>query len=140
MDTSKKIIMQKQDEKIIEVCAISCQVPNIMERSRHRDYVIARQMAWKIMHEHFGYTLVKIGCMFKKDHSTIISGIRVINNCLHVKDVVVMQRWNYVMQDEEIQRMIFGQDKRISLLIPSFISTDEFMDHVRSKYPDCAIS
>lgn len=139
MSTLKKNIMYTIDQKIIAVCAESCQVSDIMSISRKRDTVIARQLAWKVMHDHLGYTFVKIGLIFGKNHATIISGLRVINNCLSVKDDIVTQRWNYVLSDANIQSLLFVADKRVCIIIPASVTSEMLLDHIRAKFPDCEI-
>ena len=131
--------MVKHDKQIIGACERACQIENIMSRSRQRDVITARQMCWKIMYERLGYTLQKIGNIFGKHHSTIINGLQTINQLLEVKDPVAVMRWNYLIDDDGVQVILYGQDRRVCLLVPSFVTSEDLLAHLRTRFPDCQI-
>ena len=50
--------------------------------SREKDIKNARQIAMYLMNDHLGLSTVKIGNEFKKDHTTIMHGIKVVKTAL----------------------------------------------------------
>lgn len=66
----------KAREVIMEVCEASgVKVAALMGRSQQRRHVWPRQVAYRALHR-AGYSLSEIGRIMKRDHATIISGIR----------------------------------------------------------------
>ena len=53
----------------------------IMQKTRKREYVLARQMIYAILRNHYNLSLKHIGRMISKDHSTVIHGLD-----MHEKD------------------------------------------------------
>jgi len=66
---------------------------NIMSsKTRERNYVIARQYAiyqvYQQMH-HLGYTLMEIGKLFNRDHTTVLYSIKQISSGIKYKDFLI---------------------------------------------------
>ena len=47
----------------------------LLSRKRKRYYVMGRQIISYILRTHYDFTLVKIGKLMERDHSTIINGL-----------------------------------------------------------------
>ena len=76
--------------KVEEATGVSYSV--MASKSRERNYVIARQYAiyqvYQQLH-YLGYTLMEIGKLFNRDHSTILYAIKQMREALQVNDYLV---------------------------------------------------
>ncbi len=79
--TSSRVV---QPRKVIETVAkyYGIDVKELLGKSRLKDIKTARQIAMYLMNEECGYSTVKIGNEFSKDHTTIMHGIRVTKESL----------------------------------------------------------
>lgn len=77
-------------QRVLQVCAeeYSVRVEDLLSKSRRRGLVTPRQMAMKILRYNFKYPLsvVEIGRVFGRDHTTVIHSTRTIIGYLEVKD------------------------------------------------------
>lgn len=55
---------------------------------RKREIVNKRQVIIYILRKYFGWTLSHIGKMFKKDHSTVVHSVQVVEDLLEVNDAI----------------------------------------------------
>jgi hypothetical protein len=101
--------MTKQ-EKIVELVAewYGITPKQVYSKSRKAPLVAARQIAMKIMKESLEMHLTQIGKVFKKDHTTVIHGIKTINNAFDTnhKPIINCYSWvsNKVMQEFDIKK------------------------------------
>lgn len=51
--------------------------------SRDRSLVLARQLTFYFLRKYTTYSLERIGNLFGRDHTTIIHGVRTVNNLLY---------------------------------------------------------
>lgn len=67
---------------IIEFCKIAGMMPDeLLGRSRRPGASEARQMYWKLLH-HNGFSMVEIGRLNERRHSTVSLGIKHINGII----------------------------------------------------------
>ena len=74
-------------QEIAQIVSEHCQVSynDVVSRSRKREFIIARFIAYKIAREQFKYTQGKIGLGFSnRDHSSVIHGINTITDWLEM--------------------------------------------------------
>ena len=101
--------MTRQD-KIVELVAgwYNITPEEIYSKSRKSLLVVARQIAMKIMKEVLEMPLTEIGRVFGKDHTTVIHGIKTINNAFDTnhKPIINCYSWvfNKVMQEFDIKK------------------------------------
>jgi len=55
-----------------------------ISKTRKREYVDARRIAYKIFRVVKGYSYAKIGSMFNKDHATVLFGVNTTNSLMDV--------------------------------------------------------
>ena len=58
---------------------------DLKKKDRHQPYLYRRYYLYYILHKN-GYSMTHIGKIFNKDHASIIHGIRVHKNMIHIKD------------------------------------------------------
>lgn len=58
----------------------------LLKNNRTRDRVLARNLCYYFLRKHTRYSLKQIGDLFNKDHTTIIHGIRMVNDMLTTND------------------------------------------------------
>ena len=131
--------MLQNEKTVVEIVSEMCQVDDIFHKCRKRDNVLARQFAWKIMRDYFGYTLKRIADIFGKDHSTIVNGLETINNLIAVNDTVTMMRWQDIMGDERMTCILEDTDKVVTMLVPGYVDKSELVDHIKAAYPKIEI-
>ena len=70
-------------EHITSTCAYLCDVPieKIYARRREPQYVFARQLAFFIARR-AGYSLPQIGSHYQRDHTTVLYGIRKVEQAI----------------------------------------------------------
>ena len=69
----------------------------IIERTRKREYVLARQMLHAILRKHYVASLTSIGRLVKRDHSTIILSLE-MHECDYSTDKLYRKVFDYVEQ------------------------------------------
>jgi hypothetical protein len=126
-------------ELILMVLEDIFEISNIRRKSRERDMVLSRQLAMKVMREFLYMNLKAIGNIFDFDHTTVIHNVARINNLLATHDELADRRWDQVINDHRLRHIIHDSDQRICILIPNHVDRDQFMAHIRTKYPDCEL-
>lgn len=76
------------DEMIFdELCKALCTTKKIVQQqNRKREGVLKRQAITYILRKRFGWTYSRIGKILKKDHTTSIYSIHVVEDMLEIKD------------------------------------------------------
>jgi chromosomal replication initiation ATPase DnaA len=69
---------------------------DILGRNRRREIIIVRQLYYKLVREKKGFTVAKIGELCDRDHSTITSGIKHVNDLLETKDDYTVKMWSKI--------------------------------------------
>lgn len=123
-------------QTILLVCEDACGVNNILKVCRERDVVLARQMACKLMRDNLMMSFKSIGEVFGKDHSSIMHGIRRINDLLDSGDILATEKMQTVMNDRRLLPYFRTYDQAITVLVPQHIDKDEFFAYVQERYPD----
>ena len=69
-------------EPIIEAALQVCNIPRsaFMGKSRWSTYVDVRQIVMWVAHKKYGYSTPVIGRAIKRDHSTVLHGVGVVEN------------------------------------------------------------
>lgn len=81
---TKKIRFQRIISSVADYYEISTR--NMMSKSRHREYVLARNLCFYILQKYFKMTLKEIGRTFNRDHTTVIHGIRMFHQDRQVNE------------------------------------------------------
>ena len=68
--------MKNSEKLIIEAVESATGVLDIMKKTRKREHVDARRIAYMIFRETQFYTFEKIGELFNRNHATVLFGIR----------------------------------------------------------------
>jgi|TARA_B110000908_G_scaffold37787_1_gene45408 chromosomal replication initiation ATPase DnaA len=68
--------MNRSEKLIIEAVESATGVSDIIRKTRKREYVDARRIAYMIFRETQFYTFEKIGELFNRGHATVLFGIR----------------------------------------------------------------
>lgn len=68
--------MKNSEKLIIEAVESATGVLDIIKKTRKREYVDARRIAYMIFRETQFYTFEKIGELFNRNHATVLFGIR----------------------------------------------------------------
>jgi hypothetical protein len=126
-------------QTILLVCEHACGVDNIAKRCRERDVVLGRQLAFKLLREHLKMSFKSISEVFGdaiKDHSTVIHGIRRINDLLDSGDILASEKFNTIMNDRRLLPYIRTYDQAVTVLIPEHIPKEEFFAYIQERYPD----
>jgi hypothetical protein len=126
-------------QAILLVCEEACNVPNIYAKSRERDTVLARHIAYKLMRENLMMSLKGISDVFGMDHSSVIHGLTRINDLLHANDALAKQKFRTVTSDPRLEKVLQTLDQRLTILVPANIQRDEFLAYICERYPDCDI-
>ena len=77
----KRSIMPR---RVIDVVAkyYSLEATDLLGKSRVKDIKDARQIAMYLLNEELGLSTVKVGAEFKKDHTTIMHGVKMVKQNL----------------------------------------------------------
>ncbi len=67
----------------------------ITQKTRKREYVLARQIIYKILRQHYNLSLMQIGKMLHKDHSTVIHSLE-MHDCDYSTDRLYKKTFDYV--------------------------------------------
>ena len=70
--------LKKVEFVVCEEAEIS--VDQLYNGGRQKEYSEPRQLVWAIVNLYLGYTSVRIGRIYKKDHSTILHGVEKMKN------------------------------------------------------------
>jgi chromosomal replication initiation ATPase DnaA len=88
-------VIERIKSAIIEITGFEWQELLLKNRSRNR--VTARHITFYIIREKLPhYTLMSIGKLFNKDHTTIIYGIQNIQNLLQTKNALTVEWYNAI--------------------------------------------
>ncbi|WP_213357750.1 chromosomal replication initiator protein DnaA [Chlamydiifrater phoenicopteri] len=79
-----RLTPQKIVQSVASQCGIS--VDDLLGRSQSREYVLPRQIAMYLCRSHLSLSYMKIGEIFSRDHSTVISSIRLVSKALESGD------------------------------------------------------
>jgi chromosomal replication initiator protein len=81
-----KVVKQISPQYIIECacCAFKLQKVKLLSSNRSRDLVMVRNICMYLIKQYTGLSLKSIGNIFNRDHTTVIHGLRCINNDLSV--------------------------------------------------------
>lgn len=77
-------IMNKQEQLVIETIENILKVYDITAKSRKRDIVDARRLAYTVFRDEYSYTYQRIAKLFNNDHATIIHGYKSAKDLLEV--------------------------------------------------------
>lgn len=98
------IVELPHDQILNQVTAeFGVSINDLTGRLRDREFVVPRQIAMFLIKEHTKMSLVEIGKMFNRDHSTVIYSIRTVRDLLETNKVF---REKY----EQIPRQIEAKD------------------------------
>lgn len=88
-------------KRITRACceAMGVDYEKVFSRTRHAEYVIARQLSAMIIRQQLRASFQSIGNFFDRDHCTIIHSIHRINNGLDVHDLFIMRCYNACMKE-----------------------------------------
>ena len=80
-------------QKIIQFTAehFGIRSEDLVGRSQTRDCVLPRQIAMFLCRAHLNIPLLKIGDLFGRDHSTVMSSVRAIQNALEQNNIEITQ-------------------------------------------------
>lgn len=69
-------------QKIVtEICRhVEVALPIVMGDNRKRSYVIARNLSYRLLRRHLSWSYAELGEFFNKDHSSVMHGVKSINN------------------------------------------------------------
>jgi len=62
------------EEAIAKAANVSLE--NLRSHQRDRAYAEARMAVWYVAHDHMGYSFVTIAKVYKRDHTTVMHGVR----------------------------------------------------------------
>lgn len=71
---------------------------DILGKSQTRECVLPRQMAMLLCREKLKMPFMKIGELFSRDHSTVISGIRQMQKILNQDDLETANAWHHIQK------------------------------------------
>lgn len=83
--------------------------------SRDRSLVLARQLTFYFLRKYTTYSLERIGNLFGRDHTTIIHGVRTVNNLLYTgyNSAVAWEKdIESILNKQSININKYGRDKR----------------------------
>jgi len=72
----------------------------LLGNRRYGDLPDARHVAMYIIKKRCGISLVKIAEMFNTDHSTVLKGIRKVNDGIYTQDKIIME---YLRRMDEVR-------------------------------------
>lgn len=87
----------------------------ILGGSRSRSLVLCRHVYYHIAREKMGLKLAQIGLFFKRDHTTIIHGLRKIKDMVSIEDEITCQ---FIEQVNNCIREKYLIPTRIMVTIP----------------------
>lgn len=109
---TKAPIMQQVLNGIYHALGV-CPDDFFINATRKYHYNIARHMYWFCMRSATSMTLSELGDQFKKDHSTVLNGLRKVHNGYHYdKKIRRMFDWVLVCLDNDIADIIKEDLKR----------------------------
>ena len=87
-------------QKIIQFTAdhFGIRVEDLVGRAQTRDCVLPRQIAMFLCRTHLNIPLLKIGDLFGRDHSTVMSSVRVIKNALEQNNQEIVQPYEALLK------------------------------------------
>lgn len=97
----------------------------MISKSRIREHVFARQVSMFFIKKYTDLNLTQIGCLFNRDHSTVIYAIETINDIqiqsqyklkICELDSNVYDLIKVKMTDELMQRLMFQEIERINTI------------------------
>ena len=66
----------------------------ILGKTRIYVVVTVRQLYYKLLREKMGYPFARIGELCNRDHSTIVNGLKHVNDLLEVGDGYAVSMWD----------------------------------------------
>jgi chromosomal replication initiation ATPase DnaA len=125
-------------DKILTVCSNVSGIPEetIKGKNRFRSIVVVRQIFCYIAREHFNYGLVEIADVINKDHTTVIHSYRLIKNLLELKDSLIIDLYEAIMDKIREDRK---NNLKLSIVIHDMTNAKTIISDIISKY-DCEIS
>lgn len=106
----------KQIQGIILIIAneLEVDINEVYSKSRKRETVMVRQVFWYIMRKHTGITTTQLGAILRKDHATVLNGIKSVKDHL---DTEVNYR-NHVEKIEARITKIIKENRSIGSIGP----------------------
>lgn len=102
-NTLKDLILDEEQkaltpQKIIKLVAeyYGITTENILGKSQTRDCAVPRKMAMYLVREKLGMPFIKIGDIFQRDHSTVMTSINDIKKLLEKKDETMSSIYNAI--------------------------------------------
>jgi chromosomal replication initiator protein len=86
--------------KIIQAVAeqYGIRTEDILGKAQTRDCALPRQLAMHLCREHLKMPFMKIGDLFFRDHSTVMSSVRHIKKALDQDDREIVSSWNAIVK------------------------------------------
>ena len=111
----------------------------LARKSRKRDYVLARQLAMKVMREKLSMKVTEIGLVFGFHHTTVLHSLNRLDGLLATRDDIACRMWDSVLNDHRLRHLMHETDNRVCILFPKHIPLEAFLAHIRLKYPDIEV-
>lgn len=110
---------QEKIDSIVEICAarFNVTVEQMKSKSRKTDAVKARRLAWYFFRHHLFMPVVDCGRVFGKDHATVLTGLKRLDDFIDIKTDGVLD------SIEGIRESLYS------------VIDYTFMDSLREKYP-----
>jgi chromosomal replication initiation ATPase DnaA len=127
----------EQLELTMETCALVCDttIEKIKGKDRFRKIVVARQIYCFIARKYFGYGLVEIANTIKRDHTTVMHSVDLVDRMLKIDDPIVCEPF-YDIIEQLNQRM--RQEIKVSIVINGIIDPNIILNDIRERY-NCII-
>jgi chromosomal replication initiation ATPase DnaA len=116
------VFLENQNEDVNDsifnyIVKIVCEKENIIyndliSSSKKQNLAFSRMMISKLTHENTGFNLSKIGKLLgNRDHSTVIYGIKTVNNSLRLKDNTFPNYKHYEQNVKDYRDNLFNQKR-----------------------------
>jgi chromosomal replication initiation ATPase DnaA len=128
--------MIKQDELLEIVCQeAGLTVESILRPFRGRNFVLARYVYFHIAKKLYGLKLSEMGSKFGHDHTTVIHGLRKIDDLLSIGDEITC---NLVNKVNARIRELNETPVKVILSIPGHLDVNKICADLVSQY-SCSI-
>lgn len=78
--------------------AVGVPVEEITGSRRFAHVVLARQLYWKLLRDHYGCTYQRAGDLTGRKHCTVLAGVNRVNGLLAQKDWLATEMWKKVVK------------------------------------------
>lgn len=118
---------------LLEACCFVTgqDIERVKKRDRYRDLVVTRYLFYYMARHYFGAKLREIQGLMNVHHTTIIHGLKLVDDLVYIGDEKITQ---YIDAIHDLVSKRYQVDKKLTIYVPFQIDAGKLAEMLKTKY------